>query len=77
MGEWKTIDTVPWNKRVLLWWTPVTPNKHAECAIIGTVSSSNPGTYWDGIYPGVDYQAGYKPLERITHWTELPPPPKD
>ncbi len=72
---WQPIETAPLDKRVLLWWTPVNGNKFAEAAIIGEVSSHFPGTYWDGGYQGADYMAGYKPLDRVTHWMLLPPAP--
>jgi hypothetical protein len=75
MSEPQTIETAPLDKWLLLWWTPVSLNPHAETWIIGQVSSHESGKYWDGRYEK-DCTEGYKDLARITHWMPLPAPPK-
>jgi hypothetical protein len=63
------IDTAPLDKNVLLWWTPKTPNPHAECWVIGAVSSHDPGKWWNG------QRAQLEELAHITHWRPLPAGP--
>jgi hypothetical protein len=77
MNEWQPIDTAPPGVRLLLWWIPVDGNVYAETCILGQLSDSKPGMYWDGQYPGRDWEKGYKSLDRITHWMLPPERPAD
>jgi hypothetical protein len=73
--EWKTIDSAPWNKWVLCWWTPVDGNPWAETVIVAQVMApddpcaddAKPTKYWDGHAEG--------PIHLLTHWMPLPSPP--
>lgn len=76
VDEWKPISTAPPGAWLLLWWVPVDGNMFAEACINGQVSADGK-TYWDGIYPGDDYEKGYKPIERVTHWMLPPERPTD
>jgi hypothetical protein len=73
---WQPIETAPRDKRILLWWTPITPNKPAETVIVGEVSSYEPGCYYHGQDHSVmGSKIGYGPLKLITHWMPLPEAP--
>jgi hypothetical protein len=66
---WRPISEAPLDNSVLIWWVPISPNKHAECWIIGQVSSHEPGKFWNP-------SAGiYDDLSRIKWWMPLPSPP--
>jgi len=75
---WLPIDgDTPLDTRLLLWWTPKTPNKYAEVIIIGEISSHFEGTYFDGYrIKREGYEAGYADLKHITHWRYLPAAPQ-
>lgn len=69
MGEWQPIETAPLGKSVLLWWRPIDPNPYAEDVVIGTVSSHEPGMWWNG------QRGEYQKLWHVTHWMPLPERP--
>lgn len=75
MMEWKPIETAPWRKWILCWWTPVNDNPYAETVVKAQVVSP-PDLYAEGAKP-LTYWDGHEefPIERLTHWMPLPEPP--
>jgi hypothetical protein len=67
--EWQPIETAPSDVTLLFWWRPIAPNPHAEAAVIGVVSSHEPGKWWN------PQRAEYQDLWHVTHWRPLPLPP--
>lgn len=70
MSEWEPIQTAPLDKSVLLWWQPISPNPYAEACVIGQVSSTEPGN-WFNVQTG-----NFQDLSHISHWQPLPARPK-
>lgn len=71
-NKWQPIETAPWDKWILAWWTPADGNPWAETfAKVQIMSPTDlhadnpkPTHYWDG--------RGEWPIELLTHW--MPPP---
>lgn len=81
---WQPVENAPLDKSVLMWWrpradpkyphppehaSPLSNNRYAEACVIGQVSHSNPGQWWNG-------QTGkLQDLWHVTHWRPLPSGP--
>lgn len=69
-------EQAPPYKPCLMWWIPITPNKYAECVVVGQRSEYN---YKDQVAPfgEVWYWANGRTYSShfITHWMPLPSPP--
>lgn len=68
---WRTIDSAPRDKNILLWWRPRSPNPHAEACVIGQISSYEEGKWWNG------QRGEYQDVSHVTHWLPLPLPPAE
>lgn len=74
--DWQPISSAPIAKNLLLWWTPKTPNPHAEALITGAIPADRACSipvpvYWDL------KEGKYYPLARITHWAHIPLGPQE
>ena len=82
--EWRSIETAPRDTTILMWWRPRTDprypvpddaasdmsnNRYAEACVIGQVSASEPGTWWNG------QRGESQDIWHVTHWMPLPKSP--
>lgn len=69
---WKPIDEdTPMDRSLLLWCRPINDdNPYAEAAVIGQISSYDPGKWWNGL------EGMLQDIWHVTHWKELPTSPR-
>jgi len=70
MGEWKTIDSAPKDGTSIICFAP--GNRRAQF-FVDQVPVIRIDHHWDEARTF----AKMRPENPYTHWTELPPPPKD
>jgi len=58
----------PIDVRVMMWFTTIGEPKGPDGVTIGKASAYELGQFWDD-------SGMYRPLERVTHWQNLPKPP--
>jgi hypothetical protein len=70
-AQWSPIETAPTDRDVLLWWRPRNDdNIDAEACVIGRISESETGKWWNG------QRGEYQDIWHVTHWKELPTTPR-
>jgi len=69
-ARWRTIETCPYETRVLLWFVTVPDHeghKGPDGVVIGQRSFYESGKFWDGYT--------LRPMEWVTHWMPVPAGP--